>query len=506
MTLNAHKAKMLIDKSFRISDIDPRIYGSFIEQLGRAVYGGIYELSHSSADEDGFRQDVIELVKELRVPIIRYPGGNMVSAYNWEDGIGPKELRPKRLDLAWNSLETNEVGTNEFAAWAKKVNAEVMMAVNLGTRGIDAARNLVEYCNHPGGTYWSDLRKEHGYTDPHNIKVWCLGNEMDGPWQIGMKTAYEYGRLAAETAKAMKLVDPSIELVSCGSSGSGMPTFPEWEAETLEHTYAAADYISLHQYYGNRDNDSANYLASTLDMDSFIKTVTAACDYMKAKKRSKKTMNLSFDEWNVWFHSNDQDKAIEPWSLSPPLLEDIYTFEDALLVGSMLNTLLKHSDRVKIACMAQLVNVIAPIMTETGGGIWKQSIFYPFYYTSVYGRGTALHSIVDSPKYDSKDFTDVPFLDQSVVYNEESEELVIFAVNRSLDTQLLVDVDIRSFEGYKLAEQIVLKNENPKAVNSINDEQVKPEKGNDSYIENGTLTAVLPKMSWNMFRLKELEV
>ncbi|MGD6900867.1 alpha-N-arabinofuranosidase [Bacillus infantis] len=505
MTLNGHKAKMLIDKSFTISDIDPRIYGSFIEQLGRAVYGGIYELSHASADEDGFRQDVIELVKELRVPIIRYPGGNMVSAYNWEDGVGPKELRPKRLDLAWNSLEKNEVGTNEFAAWAKKVNAEVMMAVNLGTRGIDAARNLVEYCNHPGGTYWSDLRKEHGYTEPHHIKVWCLGNEMDGPWQIGMKTAYEYGRLAAETAKAMKLVDPSIELVSCGSSGSGMPTFPEWEAETLEHTYEAADYISLHQYYGNRDNDTANYLASTLDMDNFIKTVTAACDYMKAKKRSKKTMNLSFDEWNVWFHSNDQDKTIEPWSVSPPLLEDIYTFEDALLVGSMLNTLLKHSDRVKIACMAQLVNVIAPIMTETGGGIWKQAIFYPYYYTSVYGRGTALHSIVDSPKYDSKDFTDVPYLDQSVVYNEENEELVIFAVNRSLDTQLLVDVDIRSFEGYQLVEQIILKHENPKAVNSINDEQVKPQKGNDSYIEKGTLTAVLPKMSWNMIRLKKLE-
>ena len=502
MTVNLKKAKMILDKSFKISEIDPRLYGSFIEQLGRAVYGGIYDPRHDTADEDGFRQDVIELVKELQVPIIRYPGGNMVSAYNWEDGVGPKDLRPKRLELAWSSLETNEVGTNEFATWAKKVNAEVMMAVNLGTRGIDAARNLVEYCNHPGGTYWSDLRKEHGFQDPHRIKTWCLGNEMDGPWQIGMKTAQEYGRLAAETAKAMKLVDPSIELVSCGSSGSGMATFPEWEAITLDHTYEYADYISLHQYYGNRDNDTENYLASTLDMDNFIKTVIATCDYIKAKKRSKKTMYLSFDEWNVWFHSNDQDKQVEPWSKAPPLLEDIYTFEDALLVGSMLNTLLKHSDRVKIACMAQLVNVIAPIMTEKDG-IWKQTIFFPYYYTSVYGRGTALHSIVDSPKYDSKDFTDVPYLDQSVVYNEENNELVIFAVNRSLEDSLIVDVDIRSFEDYQLVEHVVLENENPKATNSLRNEQVKPHHSDQSYIESNTLVAVLPKMSWNMIRLKQ---
>lgn len=505
MALKSNKAKMVIDKTFKISDVDSRIYGSFIEQLGRAVYGGIYEPSHKTADEDGFRQDVIELVKELKVPIIRYPGGNMVSAYNWEDGIGPRELRPKRLDLAWKSLETNEVGTDEFVTWAKKVNADVMMAVNLGTRGIDAARNLVEYCNHPGGTYWSNLRKENGFKDPHKIKVWCLGNEMDGSWQIGQKTAYEYGRLAAETAKAMKLVDPTIELVSCGSSGSGMPTFPEWEAETLEHTYDYADFISLHQYYGNRNNDTANYLASSLDMDNFIKTVIATCDYIKAKKRSKKTMNLSFDEWNVWFHSNDQDEKIEPWSIAPPLLEDIYTFEDAVLVGSMLNTLLKHSDRVKMACMAQLVNVIAPIMTETGGGIWKQTIFYPYYYTSVYGRGVALHSLVDSPKYDSRDFTDVPYLDQAVVYNEENDELVVFAVNRNLENQLLVDIDIRSFEGYKIIEHIVLENDNPKAINSIEYEQVKPHLSNKSYIENDILVAVLPKLSWNMLRLRKNE-
>lgn len=497
------KARVIIDKDYIISDIDKRVYGSFIEHLGRAVYGGIYEPGHESAEENGFRQDVIELVKELQVPIIRYPGGNMVSAYNWEDGVGPKENRPKRLELAWRVTETNEVGTNEFMDWANLVNADVMMAINLGTRGIDAARNFIEYCNHPGGTYWSELRKGHGYASPHQIKTWCLGNEMDGPWQIGHKTADEYGRIAAETAKALRLVDPSIELVSCGSSNAEMPTFPEWEATTLDHTYEHVDYISLHQYYGNRTNDTANYLASTLDMDNFIKTVVSTCDYIKAKKRSKKQINLSFDEWNVWFHSNEQDKQIEPWTVAPPQLEDIYTLEDALLVGSMLNTMLKHSDRVKIACMAQLVNVIAPIMTETGGAVWKQTIFYPYYYTSVYGRGKALNPIISSPKYDSEDYTDVPYLDTSVVYNEEKEELVVFAVNRHLEEKLQFDIDIRSFADFEIVEHIVLENEDVKAANRIGDEQVKPHSNGQSHKESDKIIGTFSKLSWNMIRLQK---
>lgn len=282
-----------------------------------------------------------------------------------------------------------------------------------------------------------------------------------------------------------------------------MPTFPEWEATTLEHTYEYANYISLHQYYGNRDNDTSNYLANSLDMDNFIQTVISICDYMKARKRSKKTMNLSFDEWNVWFHSIGKDKQIEPCSIAPPQLEDVYTFEDALLVGTMLNTLLKHSDRVKIACMAQLVNVIAPIMTETGGGIWKQTIFYPFYYTSVYGRGVALNSIVHSSKYDSKDFTDVPYLDSSVVYNEENNELVIFAVNRHLEKGMKVEVDIRAFEGFDVIEHVVLEHEDAKAINTLMEEQVKPHSGGKSFMGNhdDSFIGVLPKMSWNMIRL-----
>ena len=497
------KAKMIVDKAFKIDEVDPRIYGSFIEHLGRAVYGGIYEPEHPSADANGFRQDVKDLIHELQVPIIRYPGGNFVSGYNWEDGVGPVENRPRRTELAWRVVEPNWVGTNEFATWAKELGTEVMMAVNLGTRGVDAARNLLEYCNHPGGTYWSDLRIKHGYKEPHKIKTWCLGNEMDGPWQIGQKTAEEYGRIAYETAKAMRLLDPDIQLVSCGSSSAQMPTFPQWEATTLEHTYDVSDFISLHQYYGNRDNDSANYLARTMDMDHFIKTVISTCDYIKAKKRSKKTMYLSFDEWNVWYHSNDQDRQIEPWGIAPPQLEDQYNFEDALLVGGMLITMLRHADRVKMACMAQLVNVIAPIMTEEGGKAWKQTIFYPYLHASIYGRGVSLLPIVDSPKYDAQDYTDVPYLDSAVVYNEDKQEITIFALNRHLTDAMELSCDVRSFENYSIIEHIVLEHDDLKATNSALEEKVRPRSNGASVLKDGFIQAMLGKASWNVIRLKK---
>ena len=280
-----------------------------------------------------------------------------------------------------------------------------------------------------------------------------------------------------------------------------MPTFPEWEATTLEHTYEEVDYLSLHQYYGNRSGDTANYLAKTLEMDDFIKTVTATCDYIKAKKRSKKTMHLSFDEWNVWFHSNQADQEIEPWSIAPPQLEDVYTFEDALLVGSILMTLVRHADRVKMACMAQLVNVIAPIMTETGGSAWKQTIFYPYMHVSIFGRGTSLKPVISSPKYDSKDFTDVPYLDSAVVWNEEKDELTIFLLNRHLQDALDLTIDVRSFEEYKLKEHIVLENDDLKAVNTVRQEAVKPHSNGDASLDKGTICTHLSKASWNVIRL-----
>lgn len=446
----------------------------------------------------------MELVRELNVPVIRYPGGNFVSGFAWEDSVGPLEQRPKRLDLAWRSLETNQVGLNEFAKWTEKVHSQMMMAVNLGTRGIADACNLLEYCNYPGGTKYSDMRIAHGRKEPHHIKIWCLGNEMDGPWQIGRKTMEEYGRLAEETAKAMKLIDSSIELVSCGSSYKDMPTFPEWEAVTLEHTYDYVEYVSLHQYYGNETDDMADFLAKSDDMDEFIRTVTAVCDYVKAKKRSKKTMYLSFDEWNVWFHSKEQETDItqnRPWQIAPPLLEDRYTFEDALLVGLMLITLLKHADRVKIACLAQLVNVIAPIVTEKNGGpAWRQTIFYPFMHASKYGRGAVLQPVVSSEKHDTARHEDVTDVESVAVYNEEKEEVTVFAVNRNIMEDVELVTDLRGMEDYTLLEHIVLESDDRKEHNGPGAERVCPRTVQRSSCDAGMAVSHLSKASWNVIR------
>ena len=498
-------AKCVLDKDFRIGEVDPRLYGAFIEHLGRAIYGGIYEPGHPEADDLGFRKDVIALVNELDIPVIRYPGGNFVSGYNWEDGVGPRDKRPSRLDLAWNTTEPNDVGTNEFAEWARRAGSDVMMAVNLGTRGPDAARNLVEYCNHSGGTFWSDERIRHGAREPHDIKLWCLGNEMDGPWQIGGKTADEYGRIAAEAAKMMKWVDPSIELVACGSSHPGMPHFPQWEATVLDHTYDHVEYLSLHTYHRKTGDDLASFLAKSLELNDFIRTAVAACDLIKAKKRSKKTVNLSFDEWNVWYHTLEQDKKIhkeQPWAIAPPILEDIYTLEDALVVGCMLMTLLKNADRVKIACIAQLVNVIAPIMTETGGRAWRQSIFYPFLHASTYGRGVVLDLQVSAPTYSCTQADDVPLLESVATLDEDQETLTLFAVNRSQDESLHVAADVRSLPGYRVVEHIVLEHDDPKAHNSAEcPDQVSPHNLGDAMLQDGCLNAVLPKLSWNVIRM-----
>lgn len=494
-------ARVVLESMFRIGQVDDRIYGSFVEHLGRCVYDGIYEPGHPLANADGFRTDVIEMVKELHIPIIRYPGGNFVSGYQWEDGVGPRESRPCRLDLAWRTTEDNAIGPNEFNQWCKLVGSDIMMAVNLGTRGIRAALDLLEYCNHPCGSYLSDLRVAHGTKDPMNIRVWCLGNEMDGPWQTGHKTPQEYGRLAVETARAMKAFDPELQLVSCGSSNPRMPTFPVWEVETLDHTYDAVDFVSLHQYFRNDDGDTANYLGCTLETDQFIKTVISACDYVKAKHRSKKDLMLSFDEWNVWYHSSaadDEEMAKRPWRRAPHLLEDVYTFEDALVAGCALITFLRHADRIKMACLAQLVNVIAPIMTETGGGACRQTIFYPFQHASRYGRGVALLPVIESPKYNTKDYTDIPYLESVAIFNEEKKELTLFAVNRDLQEDMLVTLTLKGFENYRPLEHIVLESPDLRAVNTVQaPSTVAPFVRTDSI--QGTQINLRPA-SWNVVR------
>ena len=497
------QAKIIIDRDFTVSKVDPRIYGSFIEHLGRAVYGGIYQPGNPKSDDQGFRTDTLELVKELQIPVVRYPGGNFVSGYRWEDGVGPKEQRPRRLDLAWHVVETNQFGLNEFADWAKKADSDVMMAINLGTRGVQEAMDILEYCNMDTDTYWAILRREHGYDKPHHIKLWWLGNEMDGPWQIGHKTAEEYGRLANETANVMKYMDPSIEVVLCGSSSSGMPTFPQWEATVLVHCYENVEYLSMHNYSADHDNDSATFLANNVEMDWFISQVASTCDFIKSKKRSKKTMYLSFDEWNVWFHSNEQDSKIPWWVEAPHQLEDVYDFRDAMLVGSLMITLLRHADRVKIACLAQLVNVIAPIMTSDNSA-WRQTTFFPFCYTSRYGHGTVLQTLVDCPTYENKRHGTVPYVDSVCIFNEEENELVVFAVNKDLEEDMTVTLELRQFADYHIEEHVVLHDEDLFAVNTEeNPNRIVPMASQDSAVENGILTATLKHKSWNMIRLRK---
>ncbi|MEE1314269.1 MAG: hypothetical protein UHS49_00680 [Faecalimonas sp.] len=286
------KVTVSVDKERAIGAISKNLFGSFLEHIGRAIYTGIYEPGHPLADEDGFRTDVLEMVKELGVPIVRYPGGNFVSGYRWQDGIGPRENRPRRLELAWKSVESNQVGIDEFAIWAKKAGCDIMAAVNMGTAGPQDAADMVEYCNFEGGSYWSDLRKKNGGKDPYNIPVWCIGNEMDGDWQMCHLTAKEYGAKAREAAKMMKWTDPSIQVAVVGSSAEYMPTFPEWDRTVLEHTYDVADYLSLHQYYKfveGTDNVD-DYLRSYVNLDSFIRSLRITADYVKTLKRSKKTM------------------------------------------------------------------------------------------------------------------------------------------------------------------------------------------------------------------------
>ena len=509
------KANVLIDRDFAIGHTDPRLFGAFVEHLGRCVYGGIYEPGHPTADRSGFRGDVLALVKELGPTIIRYPGGNFVSGYNWEDGVGPADKRPARLDLAWFSTEPNSFGTNEFMDWCRAAAVEPMLAVNLGTRGGDAARNLVEYCNHPGGSAWSDLRRAHGWEKPHNVKFWCLGNEMDGPWQMEHKTADAYGSVAREAAKMMRWVDPTVELAACGSSGRNMPTFGQWEDTVIEHTFDHAEYISLHTYLNNYKQDTASFLASPDLMDRFIDEVVALADAVAAKRRSTKRMMLSFDEWNVWYRTrrNRAERVKEGWPVAPPILEEIYTMEDALAFGGACISLLNHADRVRTACLAQLVNAIAPIMTETGGAAWRQTIFFPFAQMSRLGRGKVLRAQVESETYDSSYFDprgvhefsfpvpNVPYLKIAAVAGEAGS-LSLFMLNRDLTQEIEVSLEARGFGRFVVTEALELRHDDLQAANTGDaTERVKPEPLQGVASDGARIRAVLKPASWNVVHL-----
>jgi alpha-N-arabinofuranosidase len=493
-------ASFPLDPSFTVAPVSRRTFGSFVEHMGRCVYTGIYEPGHPTADADGFRQDVLALTRELGVSVVRYPGGNFVSGYRWEDGVGPVADRPVRRDLAWHSLETNEFGIDEFVRWARRAGVEIMYAVNLGTRGIQEALDVEEYLNQPSGTRLASLRP----APPYGITMFCLGNEMDGPWQTGHKTAYEYGRLAAETARALRAASPALELVVCGSSNSAMPTFGAWENEVLELTYDAVDYVSAHAYYEPIDGDLGSFLASAVDMDHFIDSVVATADSVGARLRSGKRLNISFDEWNVWYQRDFDAARATTWEVAPRVIEDCYSVADAVVVGGLLISLLRHSDRVTAACQAQLVNVIAPIRAEPGGPAWRQTIFHPFALTARLARGVVLRVEPRSPSYETARFGAVPVLDAVATHDAASGEVTVFVVNRHLTESVSLAVAMALFpRDVRVAGSWTIADDDVHAVNTEQDpDRVVPRAGVvAAALSDGTLHATLPPVSWTAIHL-----
>lgn len=438
------KTRVIYHSDYEIAPVDPRVFGGFLEHMGRAVYEGVYDPKSAHADSDGFRRDVLAAMKPLRYTAMRYPGGNFASGYHWMDGIGPKANRPVVRDLAWQSLEPNQFGTDEFAKMARQMDWSPMITVNLGTGTPEEARNWVEYCNGEVGTRYADMRAANGSKEPHGFKLWCLGNEMDGPWQLGHVPADQYAIRAQQAAKLMKDMDPTLELVVCGSCVIDLPTFMEWDRTVLEYVGNYADYVSLHRYVGNRQGNTPDFLAVTNSIDKQIEDMDSVCRYVQARTRSKQRYYLCFDEWNVWYRASEGDHVNGRGKFAPHLIEEHYNLEDALVVAGFFNSFLRHADVVKIANIAQIVNVIAPILTR-GDDLLLQTIYYPFVMYAQRREGTALRPAVIGPAYDSPSYGRVNTIDTSAIRGDGV--LHVFLTNRSLSESAPVEVE---FPGGKI--------------------------------------------------------
>jgi alpha-L-arabinofuranosidase len=486
--------KLHLHTSFLVDDVDPRVFGGFLEHLGRAVYEGVYEPKSKHADETGCRKDVLEALKRLRFTAMRYPGGNFVSGYHWQDAVGPRNKRPKVRDLAWQSLETNEFGPDEFMPLARRMNWTPMMAVNLGTGTPEEARNWLEYCNLESGSKWADMRIANGSKKPHDIKLWCLGNEMDGPWQIGHVPAETYAINAQQTARMMKMVDPSVELVVCGSCAIDLPTYLEWDRKVLEHCKNDVEFISLHRYVGNEANDTPDFLAVSNSIDDQIESMDAVCKAVQKTKKLKKRVYLSFDEWNIWYRARTGPHMDGRGKFAPHLLEEVYNLEDALVAAEFLNSFIRHADSVKIANIAQIVNVIAPILTR-GEEMVIQTIFYPIEMMTKRRDGKAMRIAIDGPGYDSKSFGRANYLDASAIQN--GKQISVFAVNRSLEESMDLDIRLGGGRIEKLVSGEIISGNDPKASNTFEQpNQVTPREFKDAVINSAGATLKLPPLSF----------
>jgi alpha-N-arabinofuranosidase len=477
--------RVYVDSRRSIAPLDRNLFGSFLEHLGRAIYEGIYDPGSKLSDANGFRNDVISEIRQMGVPIVRYPGGNFVSGYNWLDGVGPKEGRPRVLDKAWNAINTNQFGTNEFMAWCK-------------------AAALVEYCNLDQGTKWSDLRRKHGIAEPYKVKHWCLGNEMDGPWQIGHMTATAYGIKAQDAARQMRYADPSLQLIACGSSGPFMPTYLDWDREVLEQCYDYVDGLSLHRYFTNTPEDtggdSSKFLAMNLSMEQQIAETVAVCDLVRGHKRSPKKLWLSFDEWNVWYRARNGDATNGHHQEAPHLLEEIYNLEDALLVGGLVNSLLRNANRVKVACLAQLINVIAPISTNANG-LLRQTIYYPYNWALQYARGSVLNLLVESPTYEVARMGQVSYVDVAGTINPQDGKVGIFVLNRDLSKPHVVEINWQDKTPGQVLVSAVLTGTDLKAFNTFEaPQQIAPQAFGKPSTTGGRTKFEVPARSYTVIQ------
>ncbi|NTU85199.1 MAG: alpha-N-arabinofuranosidase [Chloroflexales bacterium] len=464
--------------------------------MGRCIYGGLYDPGSAQADEQGFRRDVMRALRdEMRIAIIRYPGGNMLSNYHWRDGVGPKEQRPRRRELAWRSIESNQFGTNEFMEYCRVADIQPMLGVNLGTGTISEAAALVEYCNAPAGTANADLRVSHGYPAPHGVQYWCLGNEMDGPWQLGRLSSEDYAVKAREAAKMMRLHDPDIKLILCGSSNTAMPTYPDWDRVALETCWESIDYLALHYYAQNYEHDTASYLASAAQFEGHLDTLAGLLRFVRAKLRSKHDVYLSWDEWNVWYKDTSGDGR---WQEGPALSEEVYNLEDALVVAQWLNVFLRRSNVLKIACLAQLVNTIAPL-TVRGEQLLRHPTYYPFVLVSNYAAGKALNPQTVAPQYDTVKFGSVPLLDVSASYDEAHDSGAVFLVNRSQQELLTIEVAWQGALPTRATAIYQLSGSDPKAINTFEQPTtIAPRQLEGGPIDNGRLSLHLPPLSFTV--------
>jgi alpha-L-arabinofuranosidase len=511
-------AKIRIDPDRVVDEVNPLVFGNFVEHLGRCVYGGVFEEKSPLADADGFRKDVMEGTKGLGVTMLRWPGGNFASGYNWKDGIGPRDQRPARRDHAWGALESNRFGTDEFLTYCEKLKVEPYLCINAGLGSVEEARNWVDYTNESANTYWAQQRRKNGRDKPWGVKYWGLGNEIDGPWQLGHKNAEDYAKFALEAAKAMRRSDGSIKLIASGSSNFGPGVdWVGWNRAVLERLRNEIDYISLHTYVGNRTNNFEEFLAFGRDLDDRIEVVKGQIRAVRVGNPDARPINIAFDEWNVWYRTRRRrEERVKPgWPVAPPILDEVYTMEDALAFGGACIALLNHADRVKAACLAQLVNVIAPIMTETGGPAWRQTIFHPFAHMSQLGRGRVLRAEIDAPTYAARYFDPrgdqdlhfplpaVPYLKLAAVHDEAGAFLTLFALNRHLADAMPLEVQLRALPASSVDVALTMHDSDLKAVNTKYDpDRIKPLPLSGVTIESDRLIASLPPASWNVIRVK----